>query len=96
MATKAQTFRREQENTSPKRAKAVKKVTRAARGSKNDRTSAKGDRKAMVALEDNVVGTPSRKSTRKSSNGQKGASVLEHVRAMKGAMPASRHGRRGG
>lgn len=105
MATRAETFRYEQERSKPKLPPKPKKPrlnvgTKHARGTengtRNEHTSAKGDRKAVVVLEENFSGHASRKSTRKSANGHRGGEMLEVKRIMDANRPTERHGRRGG
>jgi hypothetical protein len=104
MATKAERFRYWEERSKPPRPPQPRKKkpnagTKKARGVENgtmhEHTGPKGDAKATVVIEENLSGRPSRKSTRVSANGHRGAEVLEHVRQMEIALPRRRHSRRG-
>jgi hypothetical protein len=69
--------------------------TKRARGAddntQHEHKGKKGDRKAMVKLEESRSGQPSRKSSRGSSNRQRSDAMLEYVSRMKSATPQARY-----
>jgi hypothetical protein len=87
MTTKAEEYRYWQERSGPKKAKHAPPAPRG-----DDRESMHAGRKAAYALED-TAGTPSRLSTRKSSNRQKTDSQSRAKRWTAEVSPETRAGR---
>ncbi len=83
MATKAELFRAESQRTKhlpPKAKKPLRRVDPRHTDSRNDRV--RSDKAVGVVLEDSMSGTPSRKSTRKSSHhGRADTQIMRAARA---------------